>query len=107
VKCESISQESRLTAETFRSVLVRCLIRIVRNFADLRAHLYCVLSSTNSPLASGLACPLVSSQRTWSLAVLGVIILSMFWAVVRIRSLHAARAIQDELDTLDNIERKQ
>jgi hypothetical protein len=42
-----------------------------------------------------------------ALAVLGVIILSMFWAVVRTRSLRAARAIQDELDALDNIERKQ
>ena len=31
----------------------------------------------------------------------------MFWAVVRTRSLHAARAIQDELDAIDKLERKQ
>jgi hypothetical protein len=42
-----------------------------------------------------------------ALAVLGVIILSMFWAVVRTRSLDAARAIQDELDAINKVERKQ
>jgi hypothetical protein len=54
-----------------------------------------------APLPAGL----VSTKL--ALAVLLVIILSMFWAVVRTRSLHAARAIQDELDALNNIETKQ
>jgi hypothetical protein len=53
------------------------------------------------PLPAGL----ISTKL--ALAVLGVIILSMFWAVVRTRSLHAARAIQDELDAIDKLEGKQ
>jgi len=40
--------------------------------------------------------PLLVSTNL-AVAILGVIILSMFWAVVRTRSLHAARAVQDEL----------
>src|SRR5262249_12155753 len=53
------------------------------------------------PLPAGLI------STNLALAVLGVIILSMFWAVVRTRSLHAARAIQDEFDAIDKLERKQ
>jgi hypothetical protein len=55
---------------------------------------------------TGLPMPARVSTKM-ALAVLGVIILSMFWTVVRTRSLHAARTIQDELDALDKVERKQ
>jgi hypothetical protein len=56
---------------------------------------------------AGLPLPAGLISTNLALAVLGVIILSMFWAVVRTRSLHAARAIQDELDAIDKIERRQ
>ena len=56
---------------------------------------------------TGVPSPAGLISTKLALAVLGVIILSMFWAVVRTRSLHAARAIQDELDAIDKLERKQ
>jgi hypothetical protein len=56
--------------------------------------------------AVGAPLPATFISTNLGLAVLGVIVLAMFWAVVRARSLHAARAIQDELDAINKVERK-
>ena len=56
---------------------------------------------------AGLPLPASIIFTNVALTVFGVIILSMFWAVVRMRSLRAARAIQDVLDAIDKAAGKQ